>query len=136
MITTGKSTYEEVVVFINEFYDRITDDNCPPVELFVMPESGYDAISGYVSGGLASMFIVHGEKMHYMAFKPYRKHSKELLRASFKRRPKAVYCEIPSLYMEVVNFAKNYGFKEINVERLSHRKNGHYYDVHTLTYEV
>ena len=58
-----------------------------------------------------------------MVLKKHRKHARKLLDASFKRRPKPVYCEIPSLYMSVINFAKKYGFVEINKEPRAHKKN-------------
>ena len=129
--------YEDVktVIYDDEIYDRITDDNCPPKKEFVLPESGYVAVGGYV-GDIASLFMVHGDKMHFMVIKEYRKHSKDLLDLSFELYPRNVYCEIPSLYRSVINFALNYGFKETAISKLIYRKNGLFYNVHRLEYEV
>lgn len=138
MITAKFVEADEVksVIFDNELYDRITDDNCPPKEEFKIPEEGCKFIGGYLFDKLVSLFIVHGNKMHFMVLKPYRKYSKVLLDACFGRWPYSVYCEIPSLYKSVLNFAKKYGFKEVYVELKSHKKNGQLYDVHRLIYEV
>ena len=125
-----------VKAIYDELYDRITDDNCPPKEEFKLPSEGYEAVGGYVDGKIASLFMVHDKKMHFMVLKPFRKFARELLDASFKVWPYTVYCEIPSLYKTVINFAKRYGFKETKLELLAHKKNGKLYDIHTLEYEV
>lgn len=138
MITASFCGIEDVnaVIFDDEIYDRIIDDNCPAKEYFIMPDSGYISVGGYVNGEISSIFIVHGKKMHFMVLKPYRKHAIELLKESFKIHPFDVYVEIPSCYIEVVNFAKNFGFKEIKIEESAHKKNGMLYNVHTLEYGV
>lgn len=138
MITIKLAPRKDIkaVIFDDEIYDRITDDNCPPKELFELPQDGYVAIGGYIHGKIASMFIVHDDKLHFMVLKPYRLYAWELLRDSFKFYPHNVYVQIPSLYKPVINFAKNFGFKETLVTEKTHKKNNCWYDIHTLTYEV
>lgn len=138
MITAYLCPIEDVraVIYDDEIYNRITDDNCPPKEYFVLPESGYISVGGYVDSKIASMFLVHGDKMHFMVLKPYRKYARKLLKESFKVYPFNVYVEIPSCYMEVINFAKKFGFIEVGIEEKAHKKNGELYNVHTLEYEV
>jgi len=138
MITAREPCYEDVVklIYDDELYDRMTHDDCPPKEEFQMPTDGYDAVGGYVSGDIASLFLVHDDKMHFVVLKPCRKHARELLKASFQKRPRSVYCEIPSLYRSVINFAKNYGFIEASIEELAYKKNGQLYNIHRLEYEV
>ena len=138
MITAAFAPMEDVkkLIYNDELYDRITDDSCPPKEDYILPEEGYIAVGGYIGGEIASLFMVHGKKMHFMALKQYRKQARLLLKESFKVYPYDVYCAIPSLYMSVINFAKNYGFKETSVESRAHKKNGILYDIHILEYEV
>lgn len=138
MITAHLCDIEDVktVIYDDEIYDRVTDDNCPSKEYFELPESGYISVGGYVDGIIASMFIVHDNKMHFMVLKPYREYAGKLLKESFKVYPFNVYVEIPSCYMEVINFAKNYGFEEVKITENAHKKNGKFYSVYTLEYEV
>ena len=138
MITARFASLEDVkeVVCDNEIYNRVNDDNCPPKEEFEIPISGYTYVGGYVGDKVASMFIVHGSEMHYMVLKRYRKYARELLTESFKVWPYKVFVSIPECYKEVINFAKNYGFKEVDIEKKSHKKNGILHDVRILVYEV
>ena len=138
MITAGICPLEDVkaVIYDDEIYERVTDDNCPPKEQFEIPPEGYIAIGGYIEGKIASIFLVHGNKMHFMVLKNYRKYARQLLDESFKCYPFKVYVEIPASHKPVINFAKNYGFKEIKIEKMAHKKNGQLYDVHTLEYGV
>ncbi len=138
MITAHQPSYEEIVklVFDDELYDRMTDDNCPPKEEFELPTEGYEAIGGYLYSQIVSLFLVYGDELHFVVLKPYRKHAVKLLDASFKMRPQTVCCKIASLYRPVINFAKNYGFKEIDIEPMAFKKNGQLYDIHKLMYEV
>jgi len=138
MITARSSTTDEIdaIIFDEEIYDRITDDNCPPMNRFRMQYTGGYFISGFVGDEIASLFIVHGKKMHFMVLKPYRRFCHDLMTESFKLWPHDVYVEIPTLYRSVINFVKNFGFQEIDILKDSHLKNGKLYDCHKLTYEV
>lgn len=145
MITARHATYQETckLFYDDELYDRISDDNCPGKEDFELPPAGYEAIGGYISGEIASIFFVYydhvykeNNHMHFMVLKPYRKYARKLLDASFKIYPQNVFCEIPSLYRAVINFAKNYGFKEMQIRKQEYKKNGQLYDMHRLIYKV
>lgn len=124
------------VILDKEIYDRIGDDNSPPREEFKIPIDGGNFIGGYVDNKIASLFVVHGKKMHFMVLKDFREHARELLQASFMLWPRDVYIEVPTLYRSVINFAKNFGFKEGDVKKNAHLKNGKLYDCQRLTYEV
>ena len=136
MITVKYAPYRDVtaIVYDKELYDRMSDDSCPVREKFVMPKNGYVAIGGYIDNKIASLFITHDGKLHFMVLKLYRKYARLLLKASFGLWPHLVYVEIPNCYMEVINFAKRYGFKEIKIEKKIHKKNGQLFNVHTLEY--
>jgi len=138
MIHADKATYGEVkkIILNREIYDRISDDNSPSREEFIIPFEHANFIGGYVDCKIASLFIVHGKKMHFMVLKEFREHANELLQSSFMLWPRDVYVEIPTLYRSVINFAKKFGFKEICVKENAHLKNGKLYDCHKLTYEV
>lgn len=137
MITADFCTAEEAkaVLFDDEIYDRITDDRSPAKEKFTPPAEGVSYIAGYVDGQIASLFIVHDEKLHFMVLKAFRLHARELLRHSFIIWPHRVYVEIPTLYRTVINFAKRAGFKEAGLAPRPHLKNGMLYDRQTLIYE-
>ncbi len=130
------STKAEVdrVVYDPEIYDRISDDNSPPLEAFQMVYLG-TMITGYVNGEVASLFHVVSGKLHYMVLKPYRRHARALLRQAFELYPHPVWCSIPALYMEVINFALNFGFRRFAIEEKGHKKNGEFYDCHLLEYD-
>lgn len=124
------------VLLDEEIYDRITDDNSPLREDYELPKEYINYIGGYVHGEIASLFIVHEKRMHFMVLKKYRKHARELLKESFKLWPRSVYVVIPTLHKSVINFAKKFGFKHMGIEKDSHIKNGKLYDCHKLHYEV
>lgn len=134
MITAAFASKEDVekLIYDDELYDRITDDNCPPKEEFEMPTEGFQAVGGYIGGKIASLFMVHDSKMHFMVLKPYRKLASKLWMVSIGFMPCSGYCEVPSLYRSLINFAKKHGFIETKIELLAHKKNGKLYDIHTL----
>lgn len=139
MICVGLPNKKDIehILFDDEIYDRITDDNCPDKGGFQIPFKGCIYIGGYIDGHIASLFIVHNDnKMHFMVIKQHRQHAKELLAASFKMWPHDVYVEIPALYQSVINFAKNFGFVETEIKKDDHLKNGTLYDCQKLSYEV
>lgn len=120
------------VLFDDDIYDRTTDDNCPPKEDVNIPYDLALYVGGYVNGRIASLYIVHGDKMHFMVLKGCRAHARELLEESIRFHPQRVYCEIPALYMSVINFAKKNGFTETKINKNKHLKNGKLYNIHTL----
>ena len=137
MITATLAPKEDIdrIIYDPDLYDRASDDFCPPVDKFEMNYAAH-FIGGYVDSKIASLFIVHGKKMHFMVLKGFRKHARDLLDASFEMWPHSVYVEIPSLYKAVINFARKYGFRQVRVDESMHLKNGRLYDLHTLVYEV
>ena len=139
MIAAKVSTYDEVctVIYDDEIYDRITDDNCPTKDKFVMPCCGYEAVTGFVDEQIASLFTVEEDSnMHFMVLKKFRKHADELWRESFKLLHKSGYCNVASKYMSLINFAKKRGFKEVEVVPKAYSKNNKLYDLHILKIEV
>ena len=139
MIRVGLPNKKDIehILLDDDIHDRITDDNCPDRGDFQIPFKGCIYIGGYIEGHIASLFIVHNDnKMHFMVIKQHRRHAKELLAASFKMWPHDVYVEIPVLYRSVINFAKNFGFVEMEIKKDDHLKNGKTYDCHKLSYEV
>ena len=138
MITAGFATMADIntVIYDDEIYDRITDDNCPPKEEFKTPTEGYEAVGGYVNGKIASIFVVHDTKMHFMVLKPFRKYASKLWIQTIGFKPCSGYCEVPELYRSLINFAKKHGFKETSIKQDAHKKNGKLYNIHRLEYEV
>ena len=128
----------EAVMFDDEIFDRTNDDFAPRKEdcnIFNADLSGFYFIGGYVDGKIASLFIVHDERMHYWVLKDHRVHARKLLDVSFDIWPHRVYVAIPDLYRSVINFAKNYGFVETKIEDASYLKNGQYYNTYYLEYD-
>jgi len=125
----------ERIILDDEIYDRITHDDCPPKERFVLPKNGYIAIGGYLDGKIASLYMVHGSKMHFMVLKCYRKYSRQLLDSAMNFYSLPVYCEIPTLYRSVINFAKKAGFVLSEIKEKSYLKNGKLYNVEVLKWD-
>ncbi len=119
----------EKVLFDDEIFSRICDDFCPKEKGFEIPTKGLIFLGGYINDEIASLFIVNGNcKMHFMVLKAFRKHARDLLKESFKKYPHRVWVQIPTLYQEVINFAKKCGFKEVERVQNSHLQNSKYYD--------
>lgn len=142
MISTEIIDPDEASEVLNDpwVYDRITDDHCPEK----MKEYPSDAfyVGGYINHKLVAVSIVHlfelGYKFHYQVLKAYRKYARFLMDESLEIiLPifKKLYCEIPSCYPSVINFAKKSGFREIEVKDNSHLKNGQYFNCHLMVIE-
>lgn len=113
-------------------YDRETDDRCPPVDDYKPPD-GPLYLLGLVNEEPASLFIEHDSQIHYMVLRKHRMQARELLNCSIETsRLKFMFCQIPSLYMEVINFAKRSGFVETGVSEPRFMKSGVLYPVHRL----
>lgn len=135
MITTEIIDPEEASEVLNDpwIYDRITSDNSPNSVDEYPSDAFY--VGGYVNRKLVAVSIVHlfemGYKFHYQVLSAYRKYARFLLDEAldiilpiFKR----LYCEIPSCYQSVINFARKSGFREVSVDKNAFLKNGHKYD--------
>lgn len=122
-----EASQAEKVLLNPEIYDRISDDDCPLI--LELPEMDY--LGGFVDGELASVTIFHpfrdGMKIHFNVLKEYRSKADFLLDASMVYDC-PIYVEIPTLYPEVINYAKHHGFKEISRRFNTYRKNGKLYD--------
>lgn len=117
------------VLFDPWVYDRITDDNCPPMDEFEIPEADY--ILGTVDGQPASLFVTHDCKMHYMTRPCYLMAARELFRLSMNRYGDWCYCEIPTLYQTTINFAIKEGFRVVGTVG-QHLKGGKLYPITRL----
>lgn len=117
-----------MVLLDPEIYDRISDDNSPPREAWELPDIDY--WGGYIDGALASVNIEEnfrdGKKIHFQVLKPYRWAARELLDASLPEG--RVYCQIPACFMTTINFARNQGFKVIEVSPKVYEKYGRLHD--------
>lgn len=117
------------VILDDEIYDRITDDNDLPKDRLGKPDlKGWVVIGGYVDE-IASLFMVKDRQLHFYVLSPYRKYARKLLQQGLKLHGYPVFCEIPKLYMETINFAKKAGFVETGIKRNAHMKHGKLYDV-------
>lgn len=138
MITTEIIDPEEAAEVLNDpwVYDRITHDDSP-ASVDEYPSDAF-YVGGYVNRRLVAVSIVHlfelGYKFHYQVLKAYIRYARFLLDEAlqiilpiFKR----LYCEIPSCYRSVINFARKSGFRPVEV-RGSFVKNGHAYDRHLM----
>ena len=125
----------DVLIYDDELYDRMSDDTCPKKENFKMVyPDGVFFLGGYVESEISSLFIVHGQKVHFMVLKDRRRHAKELMLRSLDIWGKPCYCVIPKMYRSVINFAKNCGFREDGVIPAEHTKNGVTCDSQILRY--
>lgn len=136
MIKTVKNPPEKdvlAVILDDEIYDRHTDDTDPPKhKLGAANLSGWVTLCGYVEGNIASLFLVKDGQLHFYCLKPYRRHARTLLNQALKTHRKPVFCEIPVLYLETINFALKAGFRRLQRKRDAWVKNGQIYDVEVL----
>lgn len=126
-----------IILYDDEIYDRVTDDNCPKKEDFNLPDiSNIDVLGGYIDNKIVGLFMVHDSKLHFMVLKKHRKYARSFLQKCLKLYEKPVYCEIPVLYNCVINFAKKSGFKLIAILKDAHTKNNKKFNVYKLLYGV
>lgn len=117
-----------------ELYDRISDDGCPSR---IVPPDGPMYLLGQVDVKDASLFIEHDSKIHYMVLRPFRRHARELLRASIELLGLDwMYCEIPGKYMDTINFAKHAGFVVTNITEPKYLKGGKLYPAYRLEWRA
>ena len=117
-------------------YDCISDDNCPTADKFEPPESA-QYIAGYVDNDIIGLMIYHrvteGLKCHIQVLPEYRKlYSRKFAQMALKfgeAKNATIFSEVPTLYPNVIEFAKEFGFKQIGNIRDSYTKKGMVYDV-------
>lgn len=122
------------VVMDKDIYDRHTQDTDPNIEQSQQPDlsKGWVIYGGYVGGEIASLFMVNNGQLHFYCLKAFRENARELLRDALKMHGKPVFCQIPTLYKAVINFAKKAGFKHVETLKRAWLKGGVLYDVEKL----
>jgi len=136
-VSIGVSTEEEIetVLCDDEIYDRISDDDCPAKEDFEIPFNAVDFFSAKVNDKLAGVIVMHGDKIHFNILKKHRKDAEYIFECFNQSWRKNMVAEVPSLYPDVLGFAKKVGFDEVEVVKNDYKKNGKLYDCHKLKYE-
>lgn len=141
MIELKIPTKEEIdlITFDNEIYERASDDTCPSKEWF-RGNFNYDLfyfMGCFLDGKIIGLACIEKNgQFHFEVLKEYRKkYAREALRLILRQLKKEIFCEIPTLYQGVINFAKNHGFKEVGISTEDYIKNGIFYKRIKLIYE-
>lgn len=138
MIEIKKPSIRDInlVLFDDEIFDRISDDNTRK-EGLLFPYQDWDWYGGYINNNIIGLFYIHDDNwMHFAVLKQYRKYASKFLKKCLKEYNKSVYCLIPTMYKSVINFAKKHGFKENGNGQFKYLKNNVFYDNVKLIYEV
>lgn len=129
------------IICNNEIYDCITDDNCPPRDEFEPPvDEDHMYIGGYVNNEIIAIMVYHkykdGQICHVQVLPEFRKeYAIQFGEQSLSfRGTRPLYAEIPTLYPNVIHFAKLNGFKEIETIKDSHVKDGSLSDVKVMRF--
>jgi len=124
------------ILFDDEIYDRISDDTCPPKEDYDFPEHGLKNIGCYLDDKIIGLAIIEENgKLHFQVLKAYRRHASKCLKACLKEIDDPLFCEIPLLYMSVINFAKKHGFSESGINDDTYIKNNKEHKILKLIYK-
>ncbi len=116
MIVIKEPSKEEVdiIIFDDEIYDRIADDTCPTKDDFIIPYKDIEFIGCYLDNKIIGLANADKDgKFHFQVLKQYRKYAREVLKQILDKLDRSLYCEIPTCYKSVINFAKNNGFREV-----------------------
>ena len=139
--TLNKSDIEKVLLH-PDIYDTITDDHCPSASDFVLPlTNDYLYIGGYVKGDIIAVMVYHtykdGDKLHIQVLPEYRKRYAQQFaeQALTFKRTLHLYAEIPSLYKNVLDFAKSFGFEVSEIKVCDYVKNNHKYDTYIMRFK-
>ena len=123
-------------------YDCITTDDCPPVDEFEPPISDdYLYVGGYVGGEIAAIMVYHefrdGNKLHIQVLPEFRRgYAQEFgERALLFRGNKPLYAIISDLYLNVLEYAKSFGFEVIERIESDETKNGKSFIDNVLKYK-
>jgi len=119
-------------LLIPEVWERAADDNSR--REFDIPSSTMK-LGAFVDGTLASVALFSpfrdGWKLHFYVLRRFRlKHAREAIKSimSAMHAEFIVYVAIPTLYREVINFAKRSGFRELEIEPATATIGGKTYD--------
>ena len=118
------------IIFDNEIYDRISDDHSPAKEDFRINLDDYK-IFGFFLGKKIIGILTQDNKdyIHLQVLKSYRKDYASIgLRTCLDKLKGDIFCEIPTLYKNVIDFAEMHGFKKWHIEKDSYLKNRLLYD--------
>lgn len=118
MIEIRKPSKEDInlVSFDDEIWQRTSYDNCPNKEELKANDDFYNYFEFwgcYLNNRIIALATVSNEgNFHFEVLKPYRKYARIALNGFLTVLNRDLFCEIPTLYREVINFAKNNRFKE------------------------
>lgn len=122
-------------------YETISGDTCPSADEFEAPiNENYKYIGGYVKGKIVAIMVYHsyrdGNICHVQVLPEYRSgYAKKFGEESLKfRGNQQLYAEIPSLYKNVLEFAKLFGFQVIGINICDYVKHGVKYDTYILRF--
>lgn len=132
MIEVKKPSNEEVfeILLDDEIYDRIADDKSPDKEDFKINLNEYKNLGIFLKNKIIGLLMQEKNSyIHFQMLKPYRKeYASKGLKDCLKQLDSSVFCEIPSLYMDVIGFAEKHGFKRFSTEKKTYLKGGFLYD--------
>lgn len=141
MIWVKQPSKEDIdtITFDEEIYDRAADDLCPPIEevkkMGIINHQFFDFFGCYLGNKIIGLVSIEkGGKFHFEVLKPYRQYARECLKSCLQLIQDDIYCEIPTLYQSVINFAKKGGFKEVGVVDNNYIKNNIKYNSIKLEY--
>ncbi len=142
MIEIKRPTKEDIdlLTFDDEIWQRTTDDNCPNKEEFKKDYDFYNYFEFwgcYLKNQIIALASVKSDgNFHFEVLKPYRKFARIALNGFITVLNRNLFCEIPILYKEVINFAINNGFKQSEIiPDKDFIKNGIKYKLIKLTYK-
>lgn len=119
-------------------YERVNDDYSVPVQEFeprFVP--GIQYIAGFVDNAIIGLMVYtyhhSGIKCHLSVLPKYRqKYARKFARMVFKfgkAKNASIYAEIPTLFPEVIRFAKDLDFKVVGKIEKGRKKFGKFYDL-------
>lgn len=133
MIEIRRPTREDIdkIFFDEEIFDKISDDNCPKKENFIIPYDSFRWFGVYLENNIIGLVMLEPNNyMHFQLLKEYRsKFLNEALEKVFDALEKPIFLEIPALYKNAVLVAKRHQFKENGVSDFIFKKNGISYKV-------
>lgn len=139
MIEIAEPTREEIdlIIFDDEIYGRISDETCPTREEFKIDYEKFEQWIGfYLCGEIIGLAMIGTDgDFHFQILKIFRKYAREALQECLKSVSRNLYCEIPTCFQSVINFAKNNGFKEVGLSDSYFLKNKINHNMVKLTYE-
>ncbi len=129
----------EAILLHPEIYDTIADDSCPSAENFKAPiDCDHKYIGGYLEGEIIAVMVYHkyleGNKCHIQVLPKFREDYAVYFgqQSLLFRGNDTLYAEIPSLYENVLAFAKRFGFELLETKSNVYVKNKQSYDTNVM----